>query len=174
MTRAFLGLGSNVGDRQAHLGHAVSRLARATSVTGVSAVYETEPVGLRDQPRFLNMVVRLETELGPGELLQLARAIEAERGRARTVRNGPRTLDIDLLLYGDQRVRREGLTVPHPRMRDRAFVLVPLLELEPELTEPGTGRRYAELLETAGSGGVVRRMPGEELSVRLARAAGPE
>ena len=143
---AFLGLGSNVGDRRAHLAWGVHRLAEETRLTGMSSVWETEPVGFVDQPPFLNLVVRVETEREPDALLELAHDIEVERGRERTFRNAPRTLDIDLLLLGDRRVDRPGLTLPHPRMRDRWFVLAPLLELEPELRDPVTGERYQDLL----------------------------
>lgn len=147
-TVAYLALGANLGDRVAHLRHALRRLAEEGGrLTGVSRVYETDPVGFEDQPPFLNLVARLETPLEPEALLDFARRIEGERGRERTFRNAPRTLDIDVLLYGDRRIDRPGLTVPHPRMNERAFVLVPLLELEPALREPGTGRAYADWLE---------------------------
>jgi 2-amino-4-hydroxy-6-hydroxymethyldihydropteridine diphosphokinase len=158
VTVVYLGLGSNVGDREGHLAHALRRLDGETDLGAVSAVYETEPVGFVDQGPFLNMVARLETGRGPEELLGLVRDIEAERQRARTFRNAPRTLDIDILLYGRRMVRAEGLTIPHPRMHERPFVLVPLLELEPELTEPGTGRPYRDLLESAGGDAGVRAL----------------
>ncbi len=167
---AFLGLGSNVGNRRGHLAHALRRLDAATTLTGVSPVYETAPVGYTDQGPFLNLVVRLETGMEPGTLLELVRAIERERGRERTFRNAPRTLDIDILLYGDRTVDRPGLTIPHPRMHERAFVLVPLLALAPEVADPRTGRRLAgvlEELEAGGTGpgraGVRKVMTGEEL-----------
>jgi 2-amino-4-hydroxy-6-hydroxymethyldihydropteridine diphosphokinase len=149
---AFLGLGSNMGDRRAHLAWAVHRLAEETRLTGLSSVWETEPVGFVDQPPFLNLVVRVATEREPDALLELAHRIEVERGRERTFRNAPRTLDIDLLLLGDRRVDRPGLTLPHPRMRDRWFVLAPLLELEPELRDPVTGERYQDLLPPRPAG----------------------
>jgi 2-amino-4-hydroxy-6-hydroxymethyldihydropteridine diphosphokinase len=158
VTSVFLGLGTNLGDRAAHLAHALARLAEELSVTGVSSVYETDPVGFADQPRFLNMVVRAETARSPDELLALTRGIEAERGREREFRDSPRTLDVDVLLYGDHQVRLEGLTVPHPRMAARPFVLVPLLELAPSLAEPGTGRPYRELLAAAGGALGVRKV----------------
>jgi 2-amino-4-hydroxy-6-hydroxymethyldihydropteridine diphosphokinase len=166
VTTVYLGLGSNVGDREAHLGHALEGLARAGRLTGVSSVYETEPVGYLDQPPFLNLVARLDTDLDPSELLLRIRGIEAERGREQTFRNAPRTLDIDVLLYGDQEVRMEGLTVPHPRMHERAFVLVPLLELDPDLREPRSGRSYRRLLDRlprAEDAGMTPLMPGERL-----------
>lgn len=153
--RAFLGLGANVGDREGHLGHAVRRLQHALRVTGLSSVYHTAPVGNLRQRHFLNMVVRVETGRSARELLALTRTIEAERGRVRSVRNAPRTLDIDLLLHGDAIISEPDLEVPHPRMADRAFVLVPLLELEPELRDPRTGSPYRTYLE--GAAGAVRR-----------------
>lgn len=145
-TTAFLALGSNVGDRRSHLAHAIRRLDDEDEVTGLSRVFESEPVGYVDQPPFLNMVVRLCTRRSPRELLDLALAIEGERGRERTFRGAPRTLDVDVLLHGRRVVDEPGLELPHPRMADRPFVLVPLLELERGLREPGTGRSYAELL----------------------------
>ncbi len=176
MATAWLGLGTNVGARARHLRHALHALARepAVALTGVSTVYETEPVGYTDQPRFLNMVVRLETSLEPEDLLALGRRLERERGRERTVRNGPRTLDVDILLYDDRRIDRPGLTIPHPRMRERAFVLVPLLELDPDLVDPTTGRPLAEAeaavpapgMRAVASGGTLlqgdTRLPSEE------------
>jgi 2-amino-4-hydroxy-6-hydroxymethyldihydropteridine diphosphokinase len=169
VTVAYLGLGSNVGDRESHLAHALRRLDQDTDLRAVSAVYETEPVGFVDQGPFLNMVARVDTDRRPEELLRLARDVEEERQRARTFRNAPRTLDIDILLYGRRMVRGEGLTIPHPRMHERPFVLVPLLDLDPDLTEPGTGRLYRQLLESAGGATGVRAvMDGAELLTREA------
>jgi 2-amino-4-hydroxy-6-hydroxymethyldihydropteridine diphosphokinase len=168
----YLGLGSNLGARRQHLAHALLRLREIGRVSRMSGVYETDPEGFLDQPLFLNLVVRLGTTLGPRQLLERIRSIEAERSRIRTFRDAPRTLDIDILLFGDQSVEDEGLTVPHPRMTERAFVLVPLLELEPSIIEPGTGRPYAdyladlELERTEGDDGfprVRRIMDGEDL-----------
>ena len=162
---AYLGLGSNIGARAEHLAFALQRLKELGRVTGVSSVYETDPVGYTEQPRFLNLVVRLQTSLGPGALLEEVRAIEEERGRERRFRNAPRTLDVDVLLYGSAVVDREELQVPHPRMAERTFVLVPLLELDAELEDPRTGARYAEL-EAAGPSsreGIERVMSGERL-----------
>lgn len=162
-TEAYVALGSNLGDRPAHLAHAIRELRSAGTLTGLSSVYETDPVGYADQDPFLNMVVRLETRLSARELLALARSIEERRGRERTFRNAPRTLDIDILLYGDLDVREEGLTIPHPRMAERPFVLVPLLELDPRAREPVTGRGYASMLE-GDPAGVRRLYPGERLA----------
>ena len=162
---AYLGLGSNVGARTDHLAFALRRLRDLGRIEGVSGVYETEPVGYLRQSRFLNLVVRLRTPLGPRELLEGVRSIEEERGRERRFRNAPRTLDIDILLYGDRVVTEPGLQVPHPRMAERAFVLVPLLELDAEIADPRTGTRYAELeaADPSSSQGIERVMPGERL-----------
>jgi len=167
VTAVHVGLGSNVGDRERHLAHAIRRLAAETTLTGTSSVYETDPVDNVDQGPFLNMVVRVRTDLEPLAILRLVRTIEAERDRVRTARNAPRTLDIDLLLMGDRRIDMETLTVPHPRMAARPFVLVPLLELDPDIAEPGTGRPYRDLLAAAGGRkGVVPWATAEQLLER--------
>lgn len=129
--RAFLALGSNLGDRRVHLRRAVDALP---DVVGVSRVYETEPVGgPPGQPRFLNAVVELDTDLGPRELLELAQGLESEAGRVAGERWGPRPLDVDVLLVGRLVVDEPDLQVPHPRMWERAFVLVPLHDVAPDL-----------------------------------------
>jgi 2-amino-4-hydroxy-6-hydroxymethyldihydropteridine diphosphokinase len=135
VTTAHLALGSNLGDRAAHLRGALAALQRdgAVRVVAESAVYETAPVGGPPQPDFLNMVVAVATELAAEELLARCLAVEAEHGRERGERWGPRTLDIDVLTYGAAMLRTERLTLPHPRMAERAFVLVPLAEVAPEL-----------------------------------------
>ena len=142
MAVAHVGLGSNLGEREATLRAALARLAGApgVAVTAVSSFRETEPVGIEEQPRFINAAAALETELGPRALLELLLAIERELGRTRAgPRFGPRTIDLDLLLYGDVRVDEPGLTVPHPRLHERSFVLEPLAELDPTLVVPGRG-----------------------------------
>ena len=128
--RAFLGLGSNVGDRERHLADAVESLA---GVVAVSPVYETDPVGGPAQDPFLNLVVELATALTPRQLLGVAHRLESAAGRVRAERWGPRTLDVDVLLVGDLRVDEPDLVVPHPRMWHRRFVLAPLADLAPEL-----------------------------------------
>jgi 2-amino-4-hydroxy-6-hydroxymethyldihydropteridine diphosphokinase len=143
MTRTFVGLGSNLGDREGTLRAAVGRLRGLpeTDVVRVSTLRDTEPVGYREQPRFLNGVVELETTLSPRALLVALLELEAAFGRDRgTVPSqGPRTLDLDLLLYGQDRIDEPGLQVPHPRLHERRFVLVPLAELDPALEVPGKG-----------------------------------
>jgi 2-amino-4-hydroxy-6-hydroxymethyldihydropteridine diphosphokinase len=128
---AFLGLGSNMGERDASLLDAVHRLHRHPniSVTALSSIYETDPVGFTDQPVFLNMACRLETSLASGALLDQVLHIERALGRERLIRWGPRTIDIDVLLYDNESIATPTLTVPHPRIMERAFVLVPLLEV---------------------------------------------
>ena len=143
MIRAYIGLGSNLGDREATLAAAVEELdaAPGVSVLGVSTLIDTEPVGVLDQPRFLNGALALETELPARELLDLLLAVEARFGRDRSAvpAQGPRTLDLDLLVYGEEEIDEPGLRVPHPRLHERAFVLRPLAEVEPELVVPGKG-----------------------------------
>jgi 2-amino-4-hydroxy-6-hydroxymethyldihydropteridine diphosphokinase len=146
VTRAAFGLGSNLGDRQAHLDAAVSGLRAAGEVLLVSAFHDTEPLGGPPQPRYLNAAVVVATERTPRELLTLAHDLERRAGRERSVRWGPRTLDVDLLLYGGLAVRGPDLVVPHPRLHERLFVLEPLAEIALDWPVPGFGRTVGELL----------------------------
>ena len=147
MTRAYVGLGANLGNREETLQRAVSLLtaAEGVEVLAVSEFSETDPVGVVDQPRFLNGAVTVETTLSARGLLDALLAIEQSLGRERVERWGPRTIDLDLLLYGDEIVDEPGLRVPHPRLHERRFALEPLAELDPELVIPGRGR-VSELL----------------------------
>jgi 2-amino-4-hydroxy-6-hydroxymethyldihydropteridine diphosphokinase len=145
---AYLGLGANLGDREATLRRALDLLGAepGIEVIAVSTLRETDPVGFVDQPRFLNGAAAVETELEPRELLERLLAVERALGRERTGRRfGPRTVDLDLLLYGDRVVDEPGLTVPHARLAERRFALEPLVELDPELVLPD-GRRIVDLL----------------------------
>ena len=153
--RAYVGLGSNLGDRAAYLLLGLSALSRLpeTRLLRLSPVYETDPVG-PPQPPYLNMVAELETELSPKGLLAEMLRIEKALGRERRERWGPRTLDLDLLLYGDLVLEEEGLSVPHPRLHERAFVLVPLLDLLPEGRHPLLGQSFAELLASLDASSV--------------------
>jgi 2-amino-4-hydroxy-6-hydroxymethyldihydropteridine diphosphokinase len=153
--RAYVGLGSNLGDRAAYLLLGLSALSRLpkTHLLRLSPVYETDPVG-PPQPPYLNMVAELETELSPTGLLAEMLRIEKALGRERRERWGPRTLDLDLLLYGDLVLEEAGLSVPHPRLHERAFVLVPLLDLLPEGRHPLWGRSFAELLASLDASSV--------------------
>jgi 2-amino-4-hydroxy-6-hydroxymethyldihydropteridine diphosphokinase len=159
MSVGYLGLGSNVGDRRAHLSSAVSALDTVgVSVLASSSVYDTEPVGLvLDQPTFLNACLRVRTPLGPEELLDACKEVERVVGReAGGVRHGPRVIDVDVLLLGDLVYSSSRLTLPHAEVRSRRFVLVPLLELDPELTVPPDGSRLADALAALGPGQEVR------------------
>jgi 2-amino-4-hydroxy-6-hydroxymethyldihydropteridine diphosphokinase len=150
----YLGLGSNVGDRAAHLRAAIELLGeRGVEVEAVSSAYETEPVGeVLDQADFLNAAIRVRTELAPEELLGACKQVEAERGRALDApRHSPRSLDVDLLLLGDLELSTDRLTLPHPEVASRRFVLAPLLELDPTLTLPD-GTRLSDALAALGPG----------------------
>ena len=142
MERAYVGLGANLGDREAALHGALEllRSAQGVDVVGVSALRETDPVGYTDQPSFLNAAAAVDTALSARELLELLLAVERELGRTRMgPRFGPRTIDLDLLLHGDSVIDEPGLTVPHPRLHERRFALEPLADLDPTLTIPGHG-----------------------------------
>ena len=149
MQRAYVGLGSNLGDRELTLRAAVAALAAhpAVEVVAVSGLIDTEPVGYTDQPRFLNGVAAVDTDLSAGALLDLLLEVERSFGRRRdgVPPQGPRTLDLDLLLYGEGEIDEPGLHVPHPRLHERAFVLGPLAEVAPGLVVPGRGRVEALL-----------------------------
>lgn len=144
MTKSFVGLGANLEDPRAQIGRALELLAAedGVEVVAVSTLRETDPVGFEHQPRFLNGVAELRTTLGARELLDRLLAIERRLGRVRGEgpRFGPRTIDLDLLLYGGETIEEPGLTVPHPRLHERRFALEPLLDLDPELAIPGRGR----------------------------------
>lgn len=140
---AYIGLGSNLGDRGAMIARALEQLHPRR----VSTIVETEPWGVADQPRFLNAVAEIETDLAPAELLDRLLDVERGLGRVRKEKWGPRTIDLDLLLYGDRQVASEALSVPHPRLHERRFVLEGLAELCPDRTVPGLGRTVRQLLE---------------------------
>ena len=154
MTTVYLGLGSNIGDRFEQLNQAVRNLAaRDITVDAVSSAYETEPVGeILDQPDFLNAAVRVETDLEPEALLDVLKSIEADQGReSGRPRHSPRVIDIDLLLYGDLEYETERLRLPHREVTSRRFVLVPLLELDPDLATPA-GDRLQDALDALPDG----------------------
>ena len=148
MKTAYLGLGSNVGERLEQLESAIKILdnVEGVQVSQISSVYETEPVGYVDQPNFLNLCVEVKTELTPQQLLQRCFYTEQQLHRVRDIRWGPRTLDVDILLYEDEIIEEENLIVPHPRMRERAFVLTPLNDIAADVVEPRTQLSISELV----------------------------
>jgi 2-amino-4-hydroxy-6-hydroxymethyldihydropteridine diphosphokinase len=152
--QAYFSLGANQGNRAAALRQAYRSLCGLLGSPQVSGIYETDPMYLLEQPRFLNAVCAGTTSLDPLELLGEIQRIEAALGRRRDVPNGPRTIDVDILLLGDRQVDEPALVIPHPGIRERAFVLVPLLEIAPELRDPLTGTRYRACLDSIGRAGV--------------------
>ena len=151
--KAYIGLGSNLGERESMIRQALEAISLLpeTDLTRASSLYDTEPVGDVDQPNFLNAVAEVETDLAPMQLLWNLQLIEKRLGRERTRRWGPRVIDLDLLLYGDEVIEEETLRVPHPELTRRAFVLVPLVELEPLLVHPGTGETMLSHLSKLGA-----------------------
>jgi 2-amino-4-hydroxy-6-hydroxymethyldihydropteridine diphosphokinase len=156
----YLSLGSNVGDRAANLNAAIERLRSLGEVAAVSSFYETEPVEFTAQPWFLNCAVKLNTEKMPKQLLNAVLDIEKEMGRKRLKKKGPRTIDIDILLFGNSVIDTKGLTVPHPAMHERRFVLEPLAEIAPEVRHPVFKRTARELRDALPPGQAVRRTSG--------------
>jgi 2-amino-4-hydroxy-6-hydroxymethyldihydropteridine diphosphokinase len=144
---AYIGIGSNVGDRVANCRKAIELLAEAGRVVIVSSLYRTEPVGYHEQEDFINAVAALETDRTPADLLRVCQTIEDRLGRKRGLRWGPRTVDLDILLYGSQVVSQPGLSIPHPRMAVRKFVLTPLVEIAPDAVDPQLHRTAAQLLD---------------------------
>jgi len=153
----YLGLGSNLGDRQRNLAVALQRLAPLVRVEAVSPLYETAPVGPADQPAFLNAACRAVTGLPPMGLLRHLQEVERELGRRRGERWGPRPIDIDLLLYGGEVIDRPGLRVPHPELANRAFVLAPLAEVAGDVSHPESRRAIASLAGEVDASGVRKR-----------------
>lgn len=154
--RAYVGLGTNLGERAANLQAAMERLRALGEVRRVSSLYETDPVGYRDQPSFLNMVAALRTALSPQHLLIACKVIERELGRVSTFRYGPRLIDLDILLYDELILDTPELTIPHPRLRERAFVLIPLAEIAPDIVEPRGRLSIGVLASEIDRSGVLR------------------
>lgn len=149
----FIALGGNLGDRRANLIDAISQLRQNVRIELASSVYETEPAYVTDQPRFYNMVLQGHTDLEPEELLRFLQAVERRLGRERTIRYGPRPIDLDILIYGDRQHQSDALIIPHPRIAERAFVLAPLAEIAPGLVFPGQTEPVAKLLQNLGGHG---------------------
>lgn len=163
MRTIFLSLGSNIGDREKNLRMAIAALADAkVRVTRVSSFYETEPVDLREQPWFLNCVVQAETDALPVDLLHALRGIESRMGSKKLVAKGPRLIDLDILLYGEETINTPELQVPHRRMLLRKFVLVPLAEIAPSLTHASWKGSVSQLLAHLSDSSVVRKLPGSQ------------
>ncbi len=141
----YLGLGSNLGDREANLEKALKLLGQTLLLEQLSSVYETQPVGYEEQPLFLNAVCRAATDIGPFQLLSLVKGIEVALGRVPSFPNAPRPIDIDILLYGNLVIEAPELLIPHPRLAERAFVLIPLSELDAALVHPQSGERISDL-----------------------------
>jgi 2-amino-4-hydroxy-6-hydroxymethyldihydropteridine diphosphokinase len=159
LKQVYVGIGSNVGEREVTIRKAVDGLAELpqTRLVRLSSLYDSDPVGVLDQPPFLNAVAMLETDLEPRQLLWNLNLIESRLGRVRTERWGPRTIDLDILFYGNLVLDEPDLTLPHPEIANRAFVLIPLNELDPFLPHPRTGRVVSEMLKRLKSYPAVRR-----------------
>jgi 2-amino-4-hydroxy-6-hydroxymethyldihydropteridine diphosphokinase len=158
ITRTYLSLGSNTGDRAANVNNAIAHLGELGRVVAVSSFYETEPVEFINQPWFINCVLALDTEKLPIQLLQAVLAVEQDMGRHRTEDKGPRNIDIDIVLFGDAVVEEKGLRVPHPGLPTRRFVLEPLAEIAPDVLHPVLKKTARELRDALLSGQAVRRL----------------
>lgn len=153
--QVYLGLGSNLGDRQQNLAQALQLIRSFAVIQRISSIYETKPVGYLDQPDFLNLACQATTELSPTALLKSVKRIEKQLGRQASFRNAPRVIDVDILLYDDLVLESPKLTIPHPRLAERAFVLVPLAEIAPDITHPILQRSIVDLLDAIDTSEVI-------------------
>jgi 2-amino-4-hydroxy-6-hydroxymethyldihydropteridine diphosphokinase len=158
MALVYLSLGSNLGDREGQLREAIRRLGTVGRIVSISSLYETEPVEMTDQPWFVNCAVALEAERTPNELMIELLNIEENMGRQRVQKKGPRTIDLDILLFGNEVIESPGLTIPHPAMQQRRFVLEPLAEIAPEAWHPVLKKSVRELLDVLSVGPAVRKI----------------
>jgi len=154
MHHVYLGLGSNLGNRKCNLEEAIRQISEFATINKISSIYETEPWGLKDQPKFLNQVIFVESTLGPNELLLNLKKIEQQMGRKKSVRFGPRLIDVDILFYDDYMMNTPELTSPHPHLTERAFVLVPLAEIAPKLVHSQNHKTIKALLQEVDSSSV--------------------
>jgi 2-amino-4-hydroxy-6-hydroxymethyldihydropteridine diphosphokinase len=162
MTKLYLSLGSNIGNRAENIARAIAALGeRGVRVTRESSLYDSEPLEIKEQPWFLNCAIEAETELSSERLMEVLLEIEREMGRERRVPKGPRLIDMDILLYGSEVVRAAGLEIPHPRMAERKFVLVPLAEIAAEVNDPVSMMAIAEMLEATADQSEVRKWRGK-------------
>lgn len=157
MCEVYIGIGSNVGDRYANITRACQLMSRAFKIEKLSSIYETEPEGYKNQADFLNAVIKARVDLGPAKILELLKRIEGQMGRLNSFRNAPRIIDLDILMIKDKVVREPGLNIPHPLLHQRSFVLIPLVEIEPELMHPALHKTIRELLSRLKPGSSVRK-----------------